>query len=216
MRKINGTDTELDKQGWLWKRGAISPEHLQNLPNESSRDPNIHPAMLNACLGHIEEFLPGAFPVRATLFSKSSSKSWALGWHQDRVIPVTGKHDVEGYTHWTRKKNIWHAEPPEQVFKQTLFAQIYFDSVSRTDGPTELASGSHKFGKIYKDDKDRVLSSSPKHLCLAEAGDILICKPLILHRSIPSKSKNSRRILRLDFANLKLPAPLQWAEITGG
>ena len=171
---------------------------------------NLSSALIAACQTALSGTLRSAFPTRATLFAKSEAQSWALGWHQDRVIAVQEKLGVGGYTNWTQKGGIWHVEPPLEVLQNMIFAQIYFDPVGPDDGPTELAIGSHKFGKIYKDQMPDIMSKSDRHLCLANPGDMLICHSLILHRSLSSRTQNSRRIIRIDFADFDLPVPLRW------
>ena len=200
------------KNGFLWKRGNNIGEI--DLPNISSRTPDVSPNILSACRTAVEPFLPGAFPVKTTLFAKSKKQTWALGWHQDGVIPVAEKHDLPGYKNWTRKDGVWHVEPPLEILNQMVFVQIYLDDVGPDDGPTELAIGTHKFGKIYSDQKDDILVDADTHQCLASRGDILICHALILHRSLASQTQNPRRILRLDFAHDPLPAPLRWNRVT--
>jgi hypothetical protein len=44
-----------------------------------------------------------ARPVRAILFDKSASANWSLTWHQDRVVAVRERMEVEGFGPWTRK-----------------------------------------------------------------------------------------------------------------
>ncbi len=196
--------------GFLWKRGAVAADRL-NLPHsQSSRHVEISTEIIEACQNALSDVLPGAFPTRSTLFSKSSVQSWSLAWHQDRVIAVAEKHDMPSYTNWTRKDGIWHVEPPIEVLNKMVFVQVYLDDVGLDDGPTELASSTHKFGKICGDEKETIIAQTETHPCLASKGDVLICRALILHRSLITKTQNPRRILRIDFANFELPEPLSW------
>src|SRR4051794_1322132 len=42
-------------------------------------------------------------PVRAVLFDKTATMNWSLPWHQDRVIAVRERMEVEGFGPWSRK-----------------------------------------------------------------------------------------------------------------
>ncbi len=202
----------LSQQGFLWKRQGATKEIVDQFPAASIRNPSISAKTPIACRAALADIMPGAFLVKSTLFTKSKKRSWALGWHQDRSVPVAEKHAASGYMNWTRKAGQWHVEPPEDVLEKMLFIQIYLDPVGPLNGPTELAVGSHKYGRLDRFQIDDVIGGSDTHLCIAKPGDMLICKALLLHRSLPSKTTKSRRILRLDFANFDLPAPLEWAQ----
>ena len=202
---------EFENHGWLKFPSAIPSRLLKSIPHELSRDPHIDPGIIAACQDKLAEILPGAFPVRKTLFSKTGAQSWSLDWHQDRVIAVSEKHETQGFSNWSRKNGYWHTEPPEALFEHMVFVQIYCDETSINDGPPVLASGSHKFGKILSGDISAAILKSETETFLASAGDMVICKPLILHKSLASRSGRARRILRLDFANCDLPAPLEWS-----
>lgn len=198
-----------NQDGYLWSRGHDLGS--ANLPNHSDRTPDVPAHILTLCQRVVTRVLPEAFPVKSTLFAKSEERSWALGWHQDRVIPVADKQEREGFINWSRKDGVWHVEPPIEYLNQMVFAQVYLDPVGADDGPMEIAAGSHHHGKISARQKDQVLTRADAHKCLAEPGDILICKALTLHRSLASKSGRQRRILRIDFASSALPSPLKWA-----
>src|SRR5262245_38819263 len=50
--------------------------------------------------------------VRALLFNKTPSTNWSLTWHQDRVIAVKDRIEVEGFGPWSRKHGALHVAPP--------------------------------------------------------------------------------------------------------
>lgn len=70
------------------------------------------PAALNAL---VQQFLANARPVRVIAFNKSETNNWTLPWHQDRVIALRERVDTQGFTNWTNKAGIWHAEPPIEL-----------------------------------------------------------------------------------------------------
>ena len=202
--------SQFETDGFLWKRQAVPAQTLKHFPRSSSRAPNVEPAVLAACQEALADILPGAFATKATLFAKSEEKTWSLGWHQDRVIAVAEKQAVPGFVNWSRKSGVWHVEPPIEFLRMGVFVQLYCDPVGLFDGGTEIAIGSHRAGKVSAAQQAELLARCEKQLCLAEPGDILICRSLLLHRSTTSKSGLPRRILRLDFASFDLPKPLEW------
>ncbi len=40
---------------------------------------------------------PAARPVRAVMFDKTPDANWAVAWHQDRVLPVAQRMEVESF-----------------------------------------------------------------------------------------------------------------------
>lgn len=199
--------------GYIWVRKAIPFGMIDEIPLTSERSPNISKDLIDACTLAIEKYQPDAVPVRSILFNKSSTENWSLGWHQDRVICVQERIAVPGFSLWSKKSGAWHCEPPEEVLKRMIFAQIYLDDVTQEDGPTEILAGSHAFGKLKQNEIDKVRKTESLIPCLAKKGDVLVCNYLMLHRSTKSRSGKSRRILRIDFANFSLPSPLVWASV---
>ncbi|MEZ6060891.1 MAG: hypothetical protein R3C19_11040 [Planctomycetaceae bacterium] len=60
----------------------------------------------------------GAFMVRATLFDKTPGANWGVFWHQDLSIAVASRHDVAGFTSWTRKAGVDCTQPPVAIMEQ--------------------------------------------------------------------------------------------------
>ena len=136
--------------------------------------------------------------------------SWSLDWHQDRVIAVKKRQVVEGFDNWTKKADIWHCEPPQNILENMFFTQLYLDDVSQSDGPVQFLEGSHLNGKLSQEQ----INAFPKEhskICTAKRGDVFGAHGLLVHRSDQSISKKERRILRVDFCNVELPKPLEWA-----
>lgn len=177
--------------GWseALRRATKGSSKLHNLISEAMRDPK---------------------PVRFVTFNKTLKTNWSLPWHQDRVIAVKEKSEVNGFSNWSRKAGIWHCEPPVDILEKMVFARVYLDSVDEADGGLEIALGSHKLGKILSEDIGRILDDLPKEKCVAKRGDILLVKALTLHRSSISHSVSNRRVMRVDYTNCTLPAPLEW------
>ncbi|MBK6705285.1 MAG: phytanoyl-CoA dioxygenase family protein [Caulobacteraceae bacterium] len=155
--------------------------------------------------------LPGARPVRIIAFNKTEANNWTLPWHQDRVVALRERAETPGFTNWTNKAGIWHAEPPIELLERILFARIHLDPADSDNGCLQLALGTHARGKIASADADALAQSVSIEDCVAERGDVLFAKALILHRSSPSRTSAGRRAIRIDYCAEPLPPSLEWA-----
>lgn len=151
---------------------------------------------------------PAAKPVRVVAFNKTPTTNWGVPWHQDRVIAVANQQDVQGYNKWTKKSDVWHCEPPQQILDEMLFVRVHLDDTDQSNGAMDIAVGSHISGIIPASIAEETAHRYPIECCEAKRGDVLVLKMLTLHGSKPSKVGFSRRVLRIDFASFNLPAPL--------
>ena len=135
--------------------------------------------------------------VRALFFDKPPGGSWALPWHKDLTIAVRDNRLPEARDlHPTRKAGVPHIEAPELVLAHMLTARIHLDPVDDTNGPLKVVPGSHRDGKTLR------LENAPIRTLHANAGDVLLIRPLVAHcsnRSVPGMTRH-RRILHLELA----------------
>ena len=160
----------------------------------------------------VKAIWPNHKPVRLIAFDKSASNNWTLPWHQDRVIAVREKHEVPGFTNWSRKGSVWHVEPPLDLVRRMIFLRIHIDASTAENGAMEIVPGSHDHGLIPSPSVSSYAGSHTTEVMEAEPRDILALAMLTLHRSRPSQSTDRRRVLRLDLADFDLPKPLAWTE----
>lgn len=151
-----------------------------------------------------------ARPVRAILFDKTASANWSLPWHQDRVVAVRERKEVEGFGPWTRKHGALHVAPPFELLARMLTLRVHLDAAPRTNAPLLIAPGSHRFGRIPEADVPEVVSKCGVAACLAEAGDVWTYATPILHASDRAAAAKRRRVLQVDYAVDDLPGGLQW------
>ncbi|PHS42037.1 MAG: phytanoyl-CoA dioxygenase [Robiginitomaculum sp.] len=203
---LNRTDIET-----LNKVAICEKQHGERINWDSSRAKTI--TKITNLHNLVSTVLPNAKPVRALVFNKSTDTNWGVPWHQDRVISVKDKHDVKGYKNWTKKSGVWHVEPPVDILEKMVFVRIHLDENTKNNGCMEIALRTHKFGYIPAHAQANIIASAQTELSVANKGDILVVKALILHRSRQSKSGDTRRTLRVDYTNQQLPAPLEWAEL---
>lgn len=160
----------------------------------------------------VEPVLDGvAFPIRSILFDKTKQANWPLPWHQDRVIALAERHEIEGYVNWTIKDGVDHAEPPIALLKNIATVRLHLDGCDETNGALRVARGW----------QDELLSSAQlaefRHANEVEtlgvdAGDAVLMRPLTPHSSQKSTSDQRRRVLHLEYCCRSLPEPLQWKE----
>jgi len=212
-----------DTDGFIWFRNALSEDQISDLEAELEfgRRPGYRPVASASLLAKVgcrsplgklgSRLMPNVRPVRFVAFNKSPEANWTVPWHQDRVIAVKARAHLDGYSGWSQREGLWHVEPPLPVLETMIFARVHFDRNDHTNGAMEIAAGSHREGRVSQSNASDVSKNYQSVLCKAERGDVVFIKALTLHRSIASKSPESRRALRIDFANQELPAPLEWA-----
>ncbi|MDP3739270.1 MAG: phytanoyl-CoA dioxygenase family protein [Hyphomonadaceae bacterium] len=209
----------LESEGCVWFRGALSETKLRALDPicalGSAPGARIAPAPdLIAALAPVDRLaqslLAGARPVRVVAFNKTEAANWALPWHQDRVIAVRERVETPGFVNWTRKSGVWHVEPPIGLLERMLFLRVHLDAADVESACLVVATGSHSRGKVPDDRAEGIASAAVTEQCIAQRGDVLAAKALILHRSGASRRPTSRRAIRIDYSAEQLQAPLQW------
>lgn len=152
-------------------------------------------------------------PVRALFFDKSQNANWALGWHQDRVICLRERIEIEGFGPWTVKDGMPHVAPPFDLLARMVTLRIHLDDVPRTNAPLLIAPGSHKLGRLAVDQIDTIVRACCVHACVASAGDVWAYSTPILHASERPFIPTRRRVLQVDYSADALPAGLEWAGV---
>ena len=149
-------------------------------------------------------------PVRAILFDKTPAANWSLPWHQDRVIAVRQRVEVEGFGPWTRKHGALHVAPPFEVLARMITLRVHLADVPGANAPLLIAPGSHRLGRIAETDVPTVVERCGVATCLAHAGDIWLYSTPILHASERASHPAHRRVLQVDYAVGELPGELEW------
>jgi len=207
VRRFSDVTDELEETGRVWLRGALikfdldrfgdicAVEGKPGLRLDATTDLITATGGNSTLAGLVRRLVPNAHPVRFVVFNKSDSSNWLVPWHQDRVIAVAEKLDVEGYTNWSNKSGVWHCEAPIDVLSSMVFVRIHLDDTDEENGCIELAHGTHRLGFIAAGEADAIADRSTVEACKARRGDILIVKALTLHRSKPSRNDKPRRTL---------------------
>lgn len=214
---------EFEKQGRYWFRSALSAHALSILDAAAdvSRKPGERLSVStdlrsvlsgDSDIGAIMRVFRGdLIPARVVAFNKTAGNNWAVPWHQDRVIAVADRHEVDGFSNWTHKSHEWHCEPPQQMLEQMYFVRVHLDDNAVADGAMRIALGSHVRGYVPSAEAKAEAERHAHEDCVARRGDVLVLKMLTLHASSSSATTNPRRVFRVDYApQAMLPKPLEW------
>lgn len=149
-------------------------------------------------------------PVRAILFDKTPDANWSLVWHQDRVVAVRERVEVEGFGPWSRKHGALHVAPPFEVLRAMITLRVHIDPVTQTNAPLLIAPRSHRLGRIPEIEIPAAVARCGVATCLAEPGDVWAYATPILHASERATKPSHRRVLQVDYAVGELPGGLAW------
>ncbi|MBS0308880.1 MAG: phytanoyl-CoA dioxygenase family protein, partial [Proteobacteria bacterium] len=147
--------------------------------------------------------------VRSILFNKNRDTNWNVTWHQDLSIAVRSRFDISGFVAWSEKEGVPHVQPPPTLLEQMLTVRIHLDDANANNGALWVAPGSHRCGRIRSEETTATVAHFGQHLCAAQAGDVLLMRPLLLHTSRKTESDVQRRVIHLEFSGFNLPAPLE-------
>ena len=131
-------------------------------------------------------------PLDATYFDKNSKTNWKVPAHQDLVIPATATSST---TPRIERYGTTYTEPPTEFLRQLVALRIHFDDCPIDNGALAVVPSSHhdKLG----DAGLSAISQNAFTPCAARAGDILLMKPMLVHRSSPAVQPHHRRVLHV-------------------
>ncbi|MDA1051123.1 MAG: phytanoyl-CoA dioxygenase family protein [Planctomycetota bacterium] len=151
------------------------------------------------------------FAVRAIFFDKIPGANWSLGWHQDNVIAVRERHDIEGFFAWSEKAGVWQVQPPVEILARMLAIRVHLDDCSADNGALRVLPGSHSHGWL-DDEIDEWKANVAEFVCEVSASDVVAMCPTLLHASAKSSRPGHRRVIHIEFAAEELPSPLAWRD----
>lgn len=136
--------------------------------------------------------------VQCTYFDKSPGNNWLVPTHQDKFVPVRRKFDSKGWTSWTQKEEIDFVSPPRRILEECVALRLHIDDSTAENGLMELCPGSHNSSQ-----RENTIAVE------AEAGSVLLFRPLLFHRSSKAQ-KGRRRVLQFLFGPTELPDGAEW------
>jgi ectoine hydroxylase-related dioxygenase (phytanoyl-CoA dioxygenase family) len=147
--------------------------------------------------------------TRATLFDKTPGANWGVFWHQDLSIAVEAKHELDGFSAWTRKARVQCVQPPVELMKRVLAVRLHLDDCTAANGALKVLPGTHR-DRMSATEVDAQQQRTASVICELPAGGMLMMRPLLLHASSPMDEPRSRRVIHFEFVNFELPQPLKW------
>lgn len=149
--------------------------------------------------------------VRAIFFDKNPEKNWLVSWHQDKTVSVNKRHHIDGWGPWSLKDNTHHVQPSESVLNKMVTFRIHLDDSNADNGCLKVIPNSHTSGVLTQLEIDSLVKKAIFVECEANAGDMLIMRPLILHASSKAKLPKHRRVIHLEFSGYDLPNDVFWS-----
>lgn len=222
----------LEVEGFQLVCGVVPDSELEALRSESIRLSRLHPdekqgvrdllrrSPLIRELSHktaLRSLLPSEYRcVRGILFDKSPDANWLVAWHQDLTIAVQQQHECTGYGPWSTKHSAPHVQPPTALLESMITLRLHLDHTHAENGALRVLPGSHLTGRLDAEAIARWKEHHSTIICEANAGDVLMMKPLLLHASSKATSPSHRRVIHLEFAPPDMLAnTLSWYECAG-
>ena len=154
---------------------------------------------------------PNTFAVRSILFNKQPGANWKVVWHQDCVVAVRQKRTVSGWGPWSVKEGVHHVRPPAELLARMVSLRIHLDDCGALNGPLRVLPGSHRH-KILSDEQRLRWPKENAVTCVADRGDAILMRPLLLHASSAAAVPTNRRVIHIEFAAEDLPDGMEWYE----
>ena len=154
--------------------------------------------------------LSGAVAVQCTLFRKTADCNWKVPYHQDLSIPVAARVEHPELSGWSMKEDGHYVQPPADVLDTLLAVRLHLDPSGSDEGALRVVPGSHRLGRLSA---HRIATTDKREsevVCMADAGDLLLMRPLLLHASSKAERPNGRRVLHFLFAPRHPGCGLQW------
>lgn len=153
-----------------------------------------------------------AVAIQCSLFRKTRARNWKVALHQDLAVPVAEVVRDPALSGWSRKEGGLFVQPPAEVLDGMVVARLHLDPCGADDGPLRVVPGSHRAGRL---DGGQALSARERQGeidCLAEPGDVLVMRPLLLHASSKARRPDGmRRVLHFLFAPASPARGLRWS-----
>jgi Phytanoyl-CoA dioxygenase (PhyH) len=225
---------DLERLGFAWSRRALSRNALaalralvEPLPEQTgvrrrrggtyaARNllwdrPEAKTVLTEAGLDRIaaEALIGAAFPISVTLLDKNPAANWHVPGHQDVIMPVSAESQEPGFTGWSRKVGIVYVEPPVEVLSELVALRVHLDDCPKTNGALAVVPGSHARGRL-RDAEIAAVVDDRYEPCEAAAGDVLLMRPLLVHRSAPATIPSRRRVLHIVYATKEPGLSVRW------
>jgi Phytanoyl-CoA dioxygenase (PhyH) len=148
--------------------------------------------------------------VQCTLFRKTAVTNWKVPYHQDLSIPVAQRVQGSALQGWSSKDDGHYVQPPPALLERMLAVRLHLDRCGEHDGALRVLPGTHRRGRVSLRDIPTLRATHAERICLANAGDLLLMRPLLLHASSKADIPRGRRVLHFLFGPPQPGFGLQW------
>jgi hypothetical protein len=87
--------------------------------------------------------------------------------------------------------------------------RLHLDDCNETNGPLRVAPGSHRRGILKSTDIASAVNAHGEVICVAQTGEAVVMRPLLLHASSPAQVPKHRRVLHVVYYSGE-PIAEQW------
>lgn len=147
-------------------------------------------------------------PIDALFFDKIPESNWKVPGHQDVVMPIAALVEADGFSGLTMRHGASYGQPPDDVLQDLVAARLHLDDSSPDNGPLAVVPGSHR--RRFTDRELAEIPPDQYRVCPASAGDLLLMRPLLVHRSAPSATPRHRRVLHVVYAWREAGERVRW------
>jgi hypothetical protein len=160
----------------------------------------------------LRELVPTSYAaIQCTHFEKSAENNWLVPVHQDLSVPVASRRSVPGWGPWSTKEDITFVQPPLALLERLVAVRLHLDACGIADGALFVVPGTHQQGVISPEAAAQLRER--EQACLAEPGDALVFRPLLLHRSSKASGSSRRRVLHLLFGPQSPAEGVEWHSV---
>lgn len=210
--------------GWLRVPSGLPRATLASLPIDAALDAGdagsrnlLARAWCAALVAPIRDRLQAAgllpedsVAVQCTLFRKAPDCNWKVPYHQDLSIPVAAPVEHPALSGWSMKEDGHYVQPPVDLLDALLAVRLHLDACGDDAGALRVVPGSHRLGRLSPARIAAMDKRRDEIVCAADAGDLLLMRPLLLHASSKAGRPNGRRVLHFLFAPRDPGCGLQW------
>ncbi len=153
-----------------------------------------------------------AVAIQCSLFRKTRARNWRVALHQDLAVPVAESVDDPALSGWSEKEGGLFVQAPADMLGDMVIVRLHLDPCGADDGPLRVVPGSHRAGRLDGDQALVLREQRGEVDCLAEPGDLLVMRPLLLHASSKARRPGGmRRMLHFLFASASPACGLRWS-----
>lgn len=214
----------LAEHGWTRMPSGLAPAQLSNVSPDTLLDAEragsrnlLDVAACRALVAPLRHVLQQAgvldaeaVAIQCTFFRKTPECNWKVPYHQDLSVPVAERVDHPALSGWSTKEDGHYVQPPAALLERLLAVRLHLDPCHAGDGALRVLPGTHVAGRIDVEAIPALRRDRHEAHCFADAGDLILMRPLLLHASSKAESPSGRRVLHVLFAPPEPGFGLRW------